>query len=186
MKWITAGRWNGDDEDDQFPELQIWRLLEGSAYKKLNATLISTTSEEEGDVYEYPVNPPLPFQPGDILGILTPDESGVSFDESGQSVYYYTDSQEIFGIFDINGDNVTTETGLPLVTVEIGKALFAALHEMYIDKLFSLLTIQSNTLLVVSTLPHTCKHFHQFLVHSHQVTLFQYPREVFCLLQCHH
>ena len=83
MKLITAGSWNGDDEDNQFPELQIWRLLEGSTYKKLNGTLISATSEEEDEVYEYPVDPPLPFQPRDILGILTPDESGFSYDDSG-------------------------------------------------------------------------------------------------------
>ena len=73
-------------------------------------------------MYEYPVDPPLPFQPGDVLGILTPDESEVSFDDSGQSVYYYTESEEIIGVFDINGDSVATETSLPLVTVEIGKA----------------------------------------------------------------
>ena len=120
MKLIAAGRWDGDD--DQFPELQIWRLLEGSTYEKLNGTLILATSEEEDEVYEYPVDPPLPFQPGDVLGILTPDESEVSFDDGGQSVYYYTDSEEIIGVFNSNGASVATDTGLPLVTVEIGKA----------------------------------------------------------------
>ena len=51
-------------------------------------------------------------------------------------MYYYTGSQEIVDIFNINGDDVTAETGLPLVTVEIGKALFAALHVKFHERYF--------------------------------------------------
>ena len=40
---------------------------------KLNSTVISAASQEKNDVYEYIVDPPLPFQPGDILGVLQPD-----------------------------------------------------------------------------------------------------------------
>ena len=172
IKWIMAGRWHNNNDRDEFPELQIWRLLEGSTYEKLNGTLISTTSEEEDEVYEYPVDPPLPFQPRDILGILQPRESDsklqVRYDNGGQSVYYYTEAQDNIEMFvnedgygeedsnsdsdsdssnsdssnsdssnsdsdsDSNSDSsnsdsdgdVTTEIGLPLVTVEIGESHF--------------------------------------------------------------
>ena len=76
VKWIMGGDWNGDE----YPELQIWRLSGDSTYVKLNSTVISVASREKYDVYEYTADPPLPFQPGDILGVLQPDnEDSIDF-----------------------------------------------------------------------------------------------------------
>ena len=65
-------------------------------YVKLNSTVVSATSREKYDVYEYTVDPPLPFQPGDILGVLQPDNEDsrlqIDYDTAGDSMYYSTRS----------------------------------------------------------------------------------------------
>ena len=123
VKWIMAGKWNNGR--DKYPEFQIWRLSGDSTYVKLNSTVISAASQEDDDVYEYTVDPPLPFQPGDILGVLQPDSGDsrleVNYDDAGDSVYFYTGSTDNNNVFNIAGGNVVTQTDLPLVTVEFGK-----------------------------------------------------------------
>ena len=125
VKWIMAVRWRGRRRDE-FPELQIWRSSGGdSTYQKQNSTtILSVTSEDDG-VYEFPAAPPLPFQPGDILGLRQPPGSDsrlqVGYDNGGDSVYYGTGANQNNDIFDISGSGVTTRTGISLVTVEIGK-----------------------------------------------------------------
>ena len=122
VKWTLGGRWNSSD--NQFPELQIWRSLGDSIYEKQNSTIISVTEREDDDVYEFPVAPSLPFQPGDILGILQPDRSDsrlrVYYDDHGDSVNYGTRASVNNELFIINDSSVTTSTNIPLVTVEIG------------------------------------------------------------------
>ena len=123
VKWIMAGRWSNDR--DQFPELQIWRLSQDTTYTKQSGTIITADNEEEDDIYEYTLTTPLPFQSGDILGILQPaggdSKLQVRYDDDGDSVYYHTDADVNNDMFDISGDGVTTETDIPLVTVVIGK-----------------------------------------------------------------
>ena len=128
VKWIMAGRWNNQNNQDEFPELQIWRSSGDSTYHKQNSTVISVTSQEDDDVYEFPVAPPLPFQPGDILGLRQPrggdSRLQVRYDNGGDSVYYGTRANQNNDIFDISGSGVDTSTDIPLVTVEIGKLYF--------------------------------------------------------------
>ena len=123
VKWIMAGKWN--DPRNQFPELQIWRLSQGTTYTKQSGTSITADNKEDDDIYEYTLTTPLPFQSGDILGILQPhrDDSKlqVRYDDGGYSVYHHTDADVNNDIFDISGNGVTTETDIPLVTVVIGK-----------------------------------------------------------------
>ena len=125
VKWIMAGRWNFDH--NQFPELQIWRLSQGTTYTKQNGTSITADNRESDDIYEYILTTPLPFQSGDILGILQPNNDisklQVGYDGDGDSVYYHTGADVNNDIFDINGLGVTTETDIPLVTVVIGKII---------------------------------------------------------------
>ena len=127
VKWIVAGRWRGDGGNrDEFPELQIWRSSGDSTYQKEGSTVISVTSEEDDGVYEFSVAPPLPFQPGDILGLRQPPGYydsilQVRYDNGGDSVYYSTAANQNNDIFDISGSGVATSTDIPLVTVEIGK-----------------------------------------------------------------
>ena len=132
VKWKMAGKWNDEGNRDQFPELQIWRSSGDSIYQKQNSTVISMTSQEDNDVYEFSVAPPLPFQPGDILGLRQPRDGvsrlQVGYDNGGDSVYYGTGANQNNDVFDISGSGVTTSTDIPLVTVEIGK-----LHILWIS-----------------------------------------------------
>ena len=124
VQWIVAGKW--DDDEEQYPELQIWRPSEGTAYMKLNSTSLSPDGREDDDVYEYRADPPLPFQPGDVLGVWQPDKDDSKlrvryYDNAGDSVYYYTEAAGNSGSFDTTANGVIMDTGIPLVTVEIGK-----------------------------------------------------------------
>ena len=120
VKWIVAGKWNNGK--NLLPELQIWRSSGDSTFERLNSTVISIASKEDDDVYEFPVATPLPFQPGDILGVRQPDKGDsrlqVRYDRGGDLVYYATGADEN-NVFDISG--ATTSTDIPLVTVEIGE-----------------------------------------------------------------
>ena len=106
VKWIMGGKWNSLGDGNSYPELQIWRPSGGTTYSKQQSTTITPMSQEDDHVYEFPVEPPLPFQPGDILGVRQPhkDDSRlqVDYDNGGDSTYYYNsiaDSQE--SMFDI-------------------------------------------------------------------------------------
>ena len=116
VKWIMAAKWNDDDhhhDHDEYPQLQIWRPLEGSTYERIHSTDLSTTTEENDEVYEFPVNPHLPFQRGDILGVLQPDAGDsrlqVRYDSGDEySVsYYYTGADYANNTFTIVDDSGT-------------------------------------------------------------------------------
>ena len=124
VKWIMAGKWNNDH--DQFPELQIWRLFQGTTtYIRQSSTTLMADTRQDDDIYEYSLTTTLSFQSGDILGILQPERDDsriqVTYDGDGQSVYYDTHADENNDIFEINGVDVFTQTDIPLVTVIIGK-----------------------------------------------------------------
>ena len=98
-------------------------------YQKLNGTTVTVAHEVEYDIYEFTVDPPLPVQPGDVLGIFQPAVSMstliVEHDASVDSLHFYhllgrgVTSFDTF--IDINKGDWRTETGLPLVSVEISK-----------------------------------------------------------------
>lgn len=112
VKWII-GAWRSNKQWKQgYPELQIWRPIDSSTFKKVNGTLLSAQAQGEDRIYEFVVSPPLPFQQGDILGVFQPTAASrrmqVYFDGSGNSVYYYiTDAENEISMIDIeaHGDN---------------------------------------------------------------------------------
>ena len=71
-----GARWGGND---WFPDLQLWRETGNRTYTKVGNTTLRVGTESTNGVYEYPVDPPLEFQAGDILGIFQPhrDESRI-------------------------------------------------------------------------------------------------------------
>ena len=125
VKWIVGGRWRGFG--NEFPELQIWRLSGESVYQKVNGTVIYALSDEDDDVYEYTVNPPLPFQPGDILGMFQPEESvlRLNYNRYSGSLYftqYLFESGNSSNLqFDIYDGGIIADIGVPLVSASIGK-----------------------------------------------------------------
>ena len=73
-KWIFSARWVG--KSPAFTELQVWRRVHdsGNVYIKVGATTIRA-NQSINDMYEYPVDPPLAFQEGDILGYFQPPKN---------------------------------------------------------------------------------------------------------------
>ena len=125
LKWIMAGtEWFGDSK----PELQIWTPLQNNVYTKTSGAIISSAVMIRSRVYEYEVESPLPFQPGDILGVFQPlftdSQLQVDYDSDDDSIYYLISTGA-----DVYPQNTTfnttdgalTLTGLPLVSVEISK-----------------------------------------------------------------
>jgi len=126
-KWIVRAQWNGGGT--AFPDLQLWRSSSGNGvYTKVGNTTLSAAARNSSSVYELEVKPSLPFQRGDILGIFEARGS-----RSRLRIYYRTGSGNPRN-FVFRVDNSVTEpplesfstisstqTALPLVTVEICK-----------------------------------------------------------------
>ena len=128
VRWIMGG--NFIRLGNKFLELHIWRPSGGSIYQRVNSTFItlSILNDENDYVHEYTVDPPLPFQPGDILGLFHPDyretQLRLDYDSDGTSLYYVRSlsmSESGNSLFDISGEDVTTLVGVPLVSAGIGK-----------------------------------------------------------------
>ena len=70
-KWIFSAQWEGNSP--AFTELQVWRKVNGTGnvYTTVGATTIQA-NQSSSEMYEYPVDPPLAFQEGDILGYFQP------------------------------------------------------------------------------------------------------------------
>ena len=127
VKWIVAGDYPRNNA--YFPELQIWRPTGTFMYQKLNGSTATAADEVDYDIYEFTVDPPLPVQPGDVLGIFQPAVSIstliVEHDASVNSLHFYhfvgggVTTSDTF--IDINTGDWRSRTGLPLVSVEISK-----------------------------------------------------------------
>ena len=130
VKWIVGGEWN-ENTVDVYPDLQIWRPMGDSTYMRVHSTTISAALESENDVYEFAVSPPIPVQPGDVLGVFQPwsgrSRLQVDYDSSGRSMSYYMTiesdqvepSHSTIAIDSAQG--LITGATLPLVSVETGE-----------------------------------------------------------------
>lgn len=129
VKWIVAGRYPGNN--NYFPELQIWRPTGSFMYQKLNGTSVTAANRVDHGIYELTVDPPLPVQPGDVLGIFQPaapiSRLIVEYDASVDSVHFYflkdagVTSPDTF--IDINRGGWNIRTGIPLVSVELSELM---------------------------------------------------------------
>jgi hypothetical protein len=165
VKWIMrAEKWNSGR--NEFPELQIWRPDEGSTYRKVNSTQITLTEENESEVYEYPLEVPLLFQPGDILGVLQPDKDfarvQVAYDDHGDSVYYVFSGTAENSVLDIGAADMT-KTGTPLITLEISEfhcvTIGGVLHHFFFALSFKPSGSYTNTFF---------SYFHFYVYRHHQ------------------
>ena len=129
-KWIVGASWNGGASS--FPDLQIWRnLSRNGVYMKVGNTTLIATRSNSSQLYEFPVEPSLPFQRGDILGIFQPRRA-----LSRLRILYKTGSgtplnyvfrtpssvtEPPLETFSTSSRSVTQRIASPLVTVEICK-----------------------------------------------------------------
>ena len=132
-KWIVGASWRNATAATSFPDLQIWRnSSENGVYTKVGNTTLIATSQNSSRLYEFPVEPSLPFQRGDILGIFQPSGS-----RSRLSILYRTGrgnplnyvfrppenvTEPPLEFFTTSSSGITWQTVLPLVTMEICKA----------------------------------------------------------------
>jgi len=132
-KWIIGADW--DNNDNLYPELQVWRNVGNYTYHKINGTFISIATESETSVYEYDNFPPIPFLAGDILGVFVPRNRDSKLriqheQDSGPTNYYIptedSDTVSPFNTFDLQSmPSLTSEVYHPLVTVEISKFIMS-------------------------------------------------------------
>ena len=125
-KWIIgAQRTLTQATNPQHPQLQIWRRRQGSSNTYDRTTFSDITALNDTDdlnVYEYTPNPPLEFQPNDILGLYAPlrDETPIRvWYEVGTGPWNYV----LFNQSSPVASGFTTGEGfdnnLPLVAVEV-------------------------------------------------------------------
>ena len=71
-KWIITAF--AQSEENQRPELQVWRNIGNDVYQKINGTFIepATLNNNQNSIYEYDSFSPIPVKSGDILGIFIP------------------------------------------------------------------------------------------------------------------
>ena len=117
-KWIVGADHEAEN-DNELPELQIWRNTGGTSYTKANFSQLPSNTLN-GTVAEYNLSTPLEFQEGDILGVYQPKH-----DKSELVVYYQErDGPVNYEEGNIARSTVTLDTShseydYPLVTVEI-------------------------------------------------------------------
>ena len=106
--WVFGAKWEGKSQS--FAELQIWRPAVGydGVFTKVWSTEIFT-SENQSELYYYPLSTPLAFQAGDVLGYYQPPSTQSQLrllyerDERGLQVgYYYPNPTNSPSILDIS------------------------------------------------------------------------------------
>ena len=130
VKWIVGGTYSSILSRINYPEMQIWRPTGATTYQKLNGTTVIPAVERSSGIYEFSVDPPLPFQPGDVLGMFQPhlDYSRLRVDlerrgESGNFYFVVSSSQVEPSHTTVNTNNDGWQDGIarPLISVEIGE-----------------------------------------------------------------
>ena len=115
------------ENDDELPELQIWRNTGGTSYTKAGFSLLPSNTLT-GTVAEYTLSTPLEFQEGDILGVYQPRNR-----DSALVVYYqHRDGPVTYEEGNSAQTTVTLgnpdEYDYPLVTVEISTGILVHIH----------------------------------------------------------
>ena len=132
-KWIITAF--AQSEENERPELQVWRKIGNDTYQKINGTFIepATLIDNSNSIYEYDSFSPIPVKSGDILGIFIPPAGSsrlalLSENTDSPTNYYLPtgqSSESPFDIIDIQSIPPVIEGEYwPMMTVEIGKNAF--------------------------------------------------------------
>ena len=128
-KWTVAAEWNGGRMHVNFPQLEIWRIQSAGSnvYNRMGSTHPGGAVENDSEIYEFVVSPPLQFQPGDILGIFNPHRPrlGIYYVETiGPPNYHTTNEGTSPSTASFTISN-TAQNDLPLITVDTSELLHA-------------------------------------------------------------
>jgi len=112
-----------------FPQLEIWRIQSAgnNVYNRMGSTLAEETTENDNETYEFVLSTPLPFEPGDILGIFSPHRPrlGIYYVETIGPPNYHTTGEgtsPYTASFTVSG-NTRSQNDLPLITVDTSELL---------------------------------------------------------------
>ena len=100
-----------------FPSLQIWRLQRINQHEyylvldSVRTIYYSTNNVSTNGVFEYPLDPPIPVQSGDILAISQPSQWNSSF-----RVYYIQGAVHFDSYIHSIGPLATTLSGSPITS----------------------------------------------------------------------
>ena len=126
-KWIIGATYSNDG--DHYPELQIWRPNGNARFQKLNGTFAVAAEKTKG-LYEFIVDPPLPFQPNDVLGVFQPSKRNsrllIDYDSRGGLLNFYLplDRNQVepsHTFVDARSDGWDIGSAVPYVALEIGE-----------------------------------------------------------------
>ena len=126
MRWIQV-----TSSSMNFPELQVWRPSNEAnvTFQLVGSTAITAdpgaTRAIADFVFEFTVNPPLPVQAGDVLGIYQPESRIRLFSGAIQSneVLFQIVSSSLT-IFPEPTPTVRPLSRVPLISAEVGRFLF--------------------------------------------------------------
>ena len=127
MRWIPF-----ISSSMNFPELQVWRPSNeaNATFQLVGSTAITAdpgaTRTIADFVFEFTVNPPLPVQAGDVLGIYQPAESRIRLYsgaiQSNEVLFQIVSSS--LTIFPEPTLAVRSMSRVPLISAEVGRFLF--------------------------------------------------------------
>ena len=121
-KWIIGARWNANGT--LFPKLQIWNETGPNMYKMVHQTLITEIkTKSDINIYEYNDFPPIPLEPGYILGIYIPEKSYSRLSMISETTFavkndFVSADEHSTSCMDIEG--LSSDVNRPLVSAEIG------------------------------------------------------------------
>ena len=133
IKWIIGARWN--TSGTLFPELQIWNKTGSNTYKMVHQiTIKEITTKSYTNIYNYNDFPPIPIEPGYILGIYLPEKSQSRLSiisEKNSALNYFVSANIEPSSQNIDVRELSSDNNRPLVSAEIGWLLYQSFLSYY-------------------------------------------------------
>ena len=129
-KWFLGAWFDTTGTRDSYPVLGIYRDRPGGGFAdRVGATILVQPNRFDSHLYEFTLDPPLPFQTNDILGVFEPAEMHLRLQllqrgpvPNGPAYRNYVPSNPpVAGVFTFDYARNTTEATdrLPLLAAEI-------------------------------------------------------------------
>ena len=132
-KWIVGADWNrrSNAQSTTYTELQVWRESSASSsfnntYTKVGSTIIVIGSEDSSGLYEYPLETPLAFQEGDVLGYYQPSNKqniDLYLEEPNSLVAFFCGADRISSVDTSSSKCNINNNKYPLIKVETSEII---------------------------------------------------------------